>query len=142
MSQCLQKKLSMTLKLDGVPRYFIKKVPTVPVLKKYRGTFVHGTAHLWLLMLYLHVLADLHVHIKLYNKESTTPLKKVTKILTVCEVLNKKPTSKKCLPEIHKLLQIYFSIALVSASAERSFRVMRRIKTSFRSPMTDNSLNN
>ena len=27
MSQCLQKKLSMTLKLDGVPRYFIKKVP-------------------------------------------------------------------------------------------------------------------
>ena len=39
MSQCLQKKLSMTLKLDEVPRYFIKKVP---------GTFVHGTAHLCL----------------------------------------------------------------------------------------------
>ena len=27
MSQCLQRKLSMNLKLDGVPRYFIKKVP-------------------------------------------------------------------------------------------------------------------
>ena len=49
-------------------------------------------------------LADLHVHIKLYNKESNTPLKKVTKISSVCEILNKKPTSKKCLPEIHKLL--------------------------------------
>ena len=33
----------MTLKLDGVPRYFIKKIP---ILEKYRGTFVHGTAHL------------------------------------------------------------------------------------------------
>ena len=40
-------------------------------------------------------VADLHVHIKLYNKESNTPLKKVTKIPTDCEILNKKPTSKK-----------------------------------------------
>ena len=87
-------------------------------------------------------LADLHVYIKLYNKESNTPLKKVTKISTVCEILNKKPTSKKYLPEIHKLLQIYFSIALVSTSAERSFSVMRRIKTWLRSSMTDNSFNN
>ena len=29
MSQCLQKKLSMTQKLDGVPRYFIKKSTAV-----------------------------------------------------------------------------------------------------------------
>ena len=43
---------------------------------------------------------------------------------------------------MHKLLQIYFSIALVSASAERSFNVMRRIKTWLRSTVTDNSLNN
>ena len=87
-------------------------------------------------------LADLHFHIKLYNKESNTPLKKVTKITSVCEILNKKPTSKKCLSEIHKLLQIYFSIALVSASSERSFSVMRRIKTWLRTSTTDNSLNN
>ena len=31
-------------------------------------------------------LADLHAHIKLFNKESTTPLKKVTKISTVYKV--------------------------------------------------------
>ena len=43
-------------------------------------------------------LADLsiHAHIMLFNKESTSPLKKVTKISTVCKVLSKKPTSKKC----------------------------------------------
>ena len=74
-------------------------------------------------------LADLNVHIKLYNKESIMPLKKVTKISTVCEVLNKKPTSKKCLLEMHKLFQIYFSIALDLASAERIFSVTRRIET-------------
>ena len=30
MSQCLQKKISMTLELDRKPRYFIKKVPQYP----------------------------------------------------------------------------------------------------------------
>ena len=41
---------------------------------------------------------------KSFNKESAKPLKKVTKISTVYEVLSKKPTSKKCFLEIHKLL--------------------------------------
>ena len=35
-------------------------------------------------------LADLHVHIKLYNKESNMPLKKVTEISTACEILKQK----------------------------------------------------
>ena len=39
------------------------------------------------------------------------------------------------------MLQTYFSIALVLASAERNFSVMRRIKT-WLSTMTDNSLSN
>ena len=87
--------------------------------------------------------ANLHAHIKLFNKESTTPLKKVTKISTVCEVLSKKPTSKKCFLEIHKLLQIYCGVALVSAFAERCFSVIRRrIKAWLRSNMRDNSTNN
>ena len=38
------------------------------------------------------------------NKESTTPLKKVTKISTFCEVLSKTPISKKCFSKKHKLL--------------------------------------
>ena len=59
-----KKKLLMTLKLDGVPRYFVKQVSryrySVPSTDgtgtgtkkstsvQYRGTFVHGTAHLCL----------------------------------------------------------------------------------------------
>ena len=71
---------------------------------------------------------DLQVYIKLFNKESTTPLKKLTKI-SVCKVLNKKTPNRKCLAEIDKLLQIYRCIALVSASAERCFSTMKKIKT-------------
>ena len=73
-------------------------------------------------------LAHLHAHIKLFNKESTTSLKKVTKISTVCEVLCKKPTSKN------------LDIALVSAFAERCFSVMRRIKIWLRSNMRDSPI--
>ena len=49
-------------------------------------------------------LADLHAHIMLFNKESTSSLKKVRKISIVCKALSKKPTSKKWFLEIHKLL--------------------------------------
>ena len=61
-------------------------------------------------------LADLHTHINLFNKESSTPLKKVRKISTSCKVFN-----KKCVPEMHKLFKIYCGIALVSASAKKEF---------------------
>ena len=44
--------------------------------------------------------------------------------------------------KIHELVQIYCGITLVSASAERTCSVMRRIKTSLKRTMTDNSLNN
>ena len=40
------------------------------------------------------------------------------------------------------MLQIYCGIALVSAFAERSFSVMKKIKTLLRSSMKYNSLNN
>ena len=73
-------------------------------------------------------LAHLHAHTKLFNKESTKSLKKVTKILTVCEVLSKKLTRKN------------LAIALVLAFAERCFCVMRRIKTWLRSNIRDSPI--
>ena len=75
-----------------------------------------------------------------YLRESTMALKKITKISTVCKVFSKKPTNKKCLSEIHKLLQIYCGIALVSAFTERCFSVMRKIKTWLKSNMRDKIL--
>ena len=46
------------------------------------------------------------------------------------------------LTEVDKLLRIYFSVPVTSATAERLFSCLRRIKTYLRSTMTDNWLNN
>ena len=84
---------------------------------------------------------DLHVHVKLFNKESIAQLKKITKVSSICDVLKAKITSRRCLPKFNTLLKVYCSIALASASAERSFSVMRRrIKMWLRNTMSDNNL--
>ena len=87
-------------------------------------------------------LEELPVYIKMYNKESEIPLLKVTKVSTICDVLTKKQSFKESLPQIDKLLSFYNVVPLVSATAERSFSVMRRIKSWLRSTMSHNSLNN
>ena len=48
-------------------------------------------------------LSELPVYIKIFNKEAAIPLRKVTKIDTICEIM----ASKECLPQTHKLLQMY-----------------------------------
>ena len=73
-----------------------------------------------------------------YLKKSTTRLKKVTKISKVSHVLKK---SRQARNAFRKYI-IYYGIALVLASAERSFSVMRKIKAWLRSTVTDNSVNN
>ena len=54
---------------------------------------------LFVLMCLPNLQTYMFIRNKLFNKKSTTSLKKITKISTVCEVSNKKPTSKKCLLE-------------------------------------------
>ena len=87
-------------------------------------------------------LQELPTYIKLHNKESGIRIKRVTKIDTICELICCKDCYKECLPELHKLLQLYDSVALSSATAERTFSAMRRIKSWTRSNMTANSLSN
>lgn len=43
--------------------------------------------------------------------------------------------------EIHKLLLIYLTVPMTSATAERSFSSLRRLKTYLRSTMTQRKLN-
>ena len=87
-------------------------------------------------------LQELPTYIKLHNKESGIPIKRGTKIDTICELRCSKDCYKECLPELHKLLQLYNSVALSSATAERTFSAMHRIKSWTRSNMTANSLSN
>ena len=86
-------------------------------------------------------LTDLHVHV---NKESIAPLKRITNVSIICDMLKTKITSRRCLPEINMFSKVYCSVALTSASAERSFSVMRCIKIRLRNTMsdTDSNLNN
>ena len=91
-------------------------------------------------------LKDLHVHINLYHVElkleSAPVIKKVTAISTIQDVLNTKPVSKASLPETHKLLILMSTYAMSSATAERTFSVMRRTKTWLRSRMCPGMLTN
>ena len=74
-------------------------------------------------------------------KASATKIKEVTKIQTICDVLNEQPGIKMMLTEIHKLLRIYCTIPVTTASAERSFSALKRIKTYLRNSMTQQRLN-
>jgi len=86
-------------------------------------------------------LKDLSVVIRLYNSERTVPLKKVTNVSTIRDIFSEKASWRQTLPEVHKLLQLYCTIPLSSATAERTFSVMRRMKTWLRSTMSSNKLN-
>ena len=74
-------------------------------------------------------LRELDVYVKLYNFENSIKLKKVTIISTICEVANFKTSTKTLLPDLPSLLSLYHSLVLSSATAERTFSVMRRIKS-------------
>jgi len=82
---------------------------------------------------------ELPVYLNLHNRNSPAPITKVTMVSTICDVMNSVSDSKDCLPHIH---QLYMSVPLGSATAERTFSVMRRDKSWLHSSMSSNTLNN
>ena len=44
--------------------------------------------------------------------------------------------------EVDKLVRLYFTIPITTATSERSFSALRRVKTYLRSTMTEERLNN
>ena len=69
------------------------------------------------------------------------PIKNVTRVQTLCDVFNEQPSYKILLSEIHKLLKLYLTIPVTTATAERSFSSLKRIKTYLRNSMTQERLN-
>ena len=67
---------------------------------------------------------------------------KVTNVRTIAEMLRNVSTAQEMFSEVHKLVKLYFTIPITTATAERSFSVLRRIKTYLRSTMTEERLNN
>ena len=52
------------------------------------------------------------------------------------------PLAREMFCEVDKLLRIYLTIPITTATAERSFSALRRIKTYLRSTMSEERLNN
>ena len=91
------------------------------------------------LKLQLLLLPDL---IKTYSSSQGTPNFKVKSLRTLAQIILALPLSRDMLSEVDGLLRLYFTIPVTTATAERSFSVLRRIKTYLRSTMTECRLNN
>ena len=65
----------------------------------------------------------------------------VTKLQTICTVFEEQHSLKVILSEIHKLIRIYLTVPVTTATAERSFSALRRMKTYLRNSMTQQRLN-
>ena len=74
--------------------------------------------------------------------DNTSGIKEVTSVRTIATAMNKSEIYKGMLQEVDKLLKLYFTFPVTTATAERSFSSLRNIKTYLRSTMTSNRLNN
>ena len=68
-------------------------------------------------------------------------IKKIMKISTIIDVLNAQPIRKTMLNQFNRLIWLYLTVPVSTATAERSFSVMNRMKTCLRLTMTQTRLN-
>ena len=89
-------------------------------------------------------LDEAHLLLRMYNNRVSISIKikEVTRVRTVAEIINAQPASRKCMPALSNLIRLYMSIPLSSATAERTFSAMRRLKSWIRSTSSANHLNN
>ena len=69
-------------------------------------------------------------------------IKRITNVRTIASSMEQSAIYKGMLSEIDKLLKIYFTFPVTSATAERSFSALHRVKTFLRTTMTRSRLNN
>ncbi|CAF4393680.1 unnamed protein product, partial [Rotaria magnacalcarata] len=68
-------------------------------------------------------------------------IKQITKISTVCEILNTRKIGKEMFQEFDKLIRLYLTIPVTTATAERAFSTLNRVKNALRTSMTQSQLN-
>ncbi|CAF3928477.1 unnamed protein product [Rotaria sp. Silwood1] len=59
----------------------------------------------------------------------------------ICEILNTCDIGKKIFQEFDKLIRLYLTIPVTTATSERAFSVLDRVKNTLRSCMTQSRLN-
>ncbi|CAF2141050.1 unnamed protein product [Rotaria magnacalcarata] len=68
-------------------------------------------------------------------------IKQITKISTVCEILNTRKIGKEMFQEFDKLIRLYLTIPVTTATAERAFSTLNRVKNALRTSVTQSRLN-
>ena len=87
----------------------------------------------------LQMLPDL---IRTYNqKHPSTAIKRVTSLRKLCDIMCDISSSRTLLSEVSHLLQIILTIPVSTATAERTFSVLRCLKNYLRSSMGQARLN-
>ena len=87
-------------------------------------------------------LKELPFALKVFNANSAIPMKKVTSLDAICDVMNHNASIKKLFSTIHFALQYYCCVPLTSATADRSVSTMRKVKNYLRSTSGSDHLNN
>lgn len=75
-------------------------------------------------------------------KTSSLSIKHVTNVRTIVSAMSESAIYQGMLQEVDKLLRLYLTFPVTTATAERSFSSLRRVKTYLRSTMTSCQLNN
>jgi len=76
--------------------------------------------------LQLRMLPDL---VKAYKESQGLPKLTVTRISTISDIIVNVPIAREMFSKIVRLLRLYLTIPVTTATAERSFSSLRRIKT-------------
>ena len=66
-----------------------------------------------------------------------SPIKSVTNVRTIAEAIN---IYKRMLGEVAKVLKFYFTVPVTTATAERSFSSLRRLRTFLKNSMRLNNI--
>ena len=75
-------------------------------------------------------------------KTSSLNIKQVTNVRTIVTAMSESAIYQGMLQEVDKLLKLYLTFPVTTATAERSFSSLRHVKTYLRSTMTSCRLNN
>ncbi|CAF1501480.1 unnamed protein product [Adineta steineri] len=68
-------------------------------------------------------------------------IKQITKMSTICEILNSCNVGKQMFKEFDKLIKLYLTVPVTTATAECGFSALNRLKTVFRNSMAQSRLN-
>ena len=74
-------------------------------------------------------IEKLKMQVPMLIKTNTQVIKQVTSVRTIAGAMAESDIYKEMLPEINKLLELYLVFPVTTATAERSFSSLRRIKT-------------